>query len=93
MTTEQEICKDLNICGYAGKWAKAKDYINRHNPNIPKKEYWDKVRTHYLELGGEYLHQRCPEIGGSAIANPDKMPIMPPYNFRTNVNHYKIRQG
>lgn len=49
---EQEAATGLDICGYAGKWKKAKE-SEKPGPN-----YWSRVRTHFLELGGAYTNQQ-----------------------------------
>ena len=54
---EKQAKKDLATCAYAGKWKSAKEYVCRHQNHVLPYSYWDAVRLHFLELGGEWLSQ------------------------------------
>lgn len=50
---EKQAKTDLATCAYAGKWKAAKAYVCRHQDHVLPYSYWDAVRLHFLELGGE----------------------------------------
>jgi len=54
---EQIASEGLNITGYAGKWAKAKDLAEKNERTDDNRllPYWERVRLLFLELGGDYL--------------------------------------
>ena len=52
--TEVEAAIDLDICGYAGKWSKAKETAKQGHL------YWTNVRQYFLELGGEWVTGKNP---------------------------------
>lgn len=82
---EEQGKEGLNTAGYAGKWKNAKSFVKRHNTNpVLAEEYWAAVRLHFLELGGEYLNQRCTCTNHESKPEP-LMPIIPHSNmFRSN---------
>jgi hypothetical protein len=50
--------RGLDVRGYAGKWAKAKDMALAHERgDHDRMPYWDRVRLLFLELGGQYADQ------------------------------------
>jgi hypothetical protein len=52
---EHDASRNLDVRGYAGKWAKAKVYAKGLFPDVTSALHWDAVRLHFLELGGEWL--------------------------------------
>lgn len=58
--TEAEASADLDVCGYAGKWAKAKAScaLALEECEMCPADYWLAVRLHFLELGGGWLSER-----------------------------------
>lgn len=63
--SEQEAAEGLDICGYSGKWKKAK--ASQKDGSL----YWYRVRIYFLELGGCYLSERCNCSGKSENQKPD----------------------
>jgi hypothetical protein len=52
------ILKDLAVHHYSGKWASAVRFANRKKGVIRGSfDWYVAARQHFLELGGEYVHQ------------------------------------
>ena len=87
---EKQAKADLATCAYAGKWKAAKAYVCRHQDHVLPYSYWDAVRLHFLELGGEWLDQVTPRIAAEPIPWSQIPVLAPSFEYR---EPQKVREG
>lgn len=83
---QREEEEGLDLCGYAGKWKSAQEYVAEHDVERGTPGYWMHVREHFLEIGGGLLRDmptsdpRHPQHAEHLAAAPTRARISPlPY--------------